>query len=101
MSMIEAVEGTLGANVAFHYDIFADVLYLRRLDELDTLEVGQDDAEGLVILHAQDDLRVIGVTVISFWKRFGHGEPSERRVAELAVLIEAQSSPWQARLLAA
>ena len=101
MATVDTIEGVIGDGLSFHYDVFADVLYLRRLDELATPEVGEEDEQGLITLYAQDDLRPIGLTIVSFWKRFGEGEPADSNFTALADVIDHSTSRFQSRILAA
>ena len=53
------IEGGLGG------DVFADVLYLRRLTEMQAAAIGEVAEDGDIALVAEDDGRRIGLTIIS------------------------------------
>lgn len=74
MVTIETVEGLINAVVSYHYDVFADVLYLRLRTEMQTPALGDENDDGDIELRAEADNRLIGITIVSWWKRFGHGE---------------------------
>jgi uncharacterized protein YuzE len=73
MAVIETIEGTLGA-VRFHYDASADVLYLRAASYADANALGEETDDGLIVLRDEASDRVVGVTIVSWWKRFGAGD---------------------------
>ena len=96
MVTIDTVEGTVDGRVSYHYDFFADVLYLRLLAEEQTESFGDMDNDGDILLRAQDDDRPVGLTVISWWKRCGDGSPPDS-LRELSSRIE----PWAEKVAAA
>lgn len=95
MATAEAIEGIAG-KVWFHYDLTGDVLYLRLLSERETPACGEEDESGLVVLRAQDSDRVVGMTIVNWWKRFGPGALPDS-VSEIA----AQIDPWAKKTQAA
>lgn len=90
MVTIETVEGLINGTVSYHYDVFADVLYLRLRTEMQTPAIGDETDDGDIELHAEADDRLIGITIISWWKRFGHGELPDS-ISEIQRLIEPQA----------
>ncbi len=94
MVKTDAIEGIVNDSFRFHYDIFADVLYLRLLTAEKTPTLGELTDEGDILLRDEKTDQPVGLTVISWWKRFGQGalpdsiteiqkqiEPLARRVA--------------------
>lgn len=95
MTTTDTVEGTINGTVSFHYDVFADVLYLRLADEIKTPALGDENDTGDVELRDEATGRQIGLTIISWWKRFGQGSVPDS-LRELAARIE----PWAGKLAA-
>jgi uncharacterized protein YuzE len=73
MVIIDAIEGMVGDKFRFHYDIGNDVLYIRLLDSEKIFSIGDLTDDGDILLREETTDRVIGITVISWWKRYGHG----------------------------
>ena len=67
------LQGVPDDGVSFHCDMTADVLYLRLADRLDSPAIGEDTADDLVLFRDEGTDEVIGLDVISWWKRFGDG----------------------------
>jgi uncharacterized protein YuzE len=87
MVTTDTVEGQINGTVSYHYDVFADVLYLRLVSDMQTPSIGEETDGGDIELHEETTGRLIGITVISWWKRFGQGSlPDSLR--ELAARIE-------------
>lgn len=98
MVSTDAIEGTIGAGDSalwFHYDISADVLYLRLASERATQTVAEESPEGFLLLRRQSDDTPVGLTVLNWWSRFGAGE----RLDSLRQLEQA-IEPWASRLAA-
>ncbi len=83
----ETIEGIINQTLRFHYDVDGDVLYLRLASERDVPALGEETAEGLVVLRREDDDRPVGLTIVNWWKRFGKG-PLPDSLEELGRLIE-------------
>jgi hypothetical protein len=94
MVKTDAIEGIVDEKLRFHYDIFADVLYIRLLSAEETPTIGDLTDEGDILLRDEKTDQPVGLTVVSWWKRFGGGmlpdsiseiqqriEPHARRVA--------------------
>jgi hypothetical protein len=73
MVKLDTLEGFVNDIVHFHYDVFTDVLYLRLTAELRTKTYGDVTDVGDVLLRDERDDRPVGLTIISWWKRFGQG----------------------------
>ena len=71
-----------------------DVLYLRLLSARNTPTVAEETDDGL-LLRCESDDRIVGLTVVNWWKRFGDG----RRTDSIRAL-ERSIEPWAARFAA-
>lgn len=74
MVKTDTIEGIVNEAIRFHYDLFTDTLYLRLLDAHETPTVGDLTDDGDIVLRDEATQRPVGLTVISWWKRFGHGD---------------------------
>ncbi|MEX2387920.1 MAG: DUF2283 domain-containing protein [Phycisphaeraceae bacterium] len=91
----DALEGVVDDRVWFHYDLTADVLYLRLASERDTPALGEETEEGFILLRAESDERIVGMTVVNWWSRFGTGDrPDSLRQ------LESTLAPWTHRMAA-
>jgi len=76
MVVTDTLEGCVDQNIWFHYDLLDDVLYLRFVDHLDSPALGDETSDGLTLLRDEGTGRIVGLTVVSWWKRFGdNGTP--------------------------
>jgi hypothetical protein len=91
----ETLEGNIDQTIWYHYDVANDVLYLRLLSARDPPTVAEETDDGLLLLRRESDERIVGLTVVSWWKRFGDGRRADS-IRELERSIE----PWAARLAA-
>ncbi|MHC5008996.1 MAG: DUF2283 domain-containing protein [Planctomycetota bacterium] len=91
----ETLEGSIDRTIWYHYDVANDVLYLRLLSARDTPTVAEETDDGLLLLRCESDDRIVGLTVVNWWKRFGNGRRTDS-IRELERSIE----PWAARLAA-
>ena len=73
MVTTDTIEGIIDGVISYHYDVFADVLYLRFLSDMQTSAVGDENDDGDIELHDEKTGRLIGLTIVSWWKRFGEG----------------------------
>jgi len=95
MVKTDAIEGIVDDALRFHYDIFADVLYLRLLSEEGRASYGDLTDDGDILLRDEKNDKPIGLTVINWWKRFGQGDlpdsisEIQRRIEPLATKIAA------------
>ena len=96
MVKTETLEGVIDGAVTYHLDVVSDVLYLCRVGELETPKIGDELDDGMLELRSEADDELLGVTVISWWKRFGTG-PLPDSIAE----IEARIAPLAERVMAA
>jgi uncharacterized protein YuzE len=95
MVTTDTVEGMINGTISYHYDVFADVLYLRLTDDMETPSLAEQTDDGLLELHEETTGRLIGITIVSWWKRFGTGSlPDSLR--DLQTRIE----PWSRRVAA-
>jgi len=89
----ETVEGTIHSTVSYHYDIAKDVLYVRLVSDRLTPALGEENENGLLEFRAEGSGRLIGITVVSWWKRFGDGS-----LPDSINEIEDRIGPWADRL---
>lgn len=73
MVKTDAIAGIVNDQFRFHYDIFADVLYIRLLSAEHTATYGDVTDEGDILLRDEQTDRAVGLTVVSWWKRYGAG----------------------------
>ncbi len=95
MVTTDTIEGTINDLLWFHYDMVADVLYIRLASERNTPTEGEQTDDGIILLYPIDGDKVIGMTVVGWWKRFGDGALPDS-IRALEQLIE----PWSERLAA-
>lgn len=87
MVTVETVEGIINGTISYHYDVSGDVLYLRLLSDMQTPSLGEETDDGFIELREEATGRLVGVTVVSWWKRFGHG-PLPDSIAQIQQQIE-------------
>ena len=73
MVKTDTIEGIVDDALRFHYDISSDVLYLRLVADEKHTSYGDLTDEGDILLRDEKTDKPIGLTVVSWWKRFGHG----------------------------
>lgn len=74
MASFETLEGTLDGGLWFHYDAAGDVLYLRLQSKLDSPALGEETDDGFVLLRDESTDQPVGLTIVNWWSRFGHGD---------------------------
>jgi hypothetical protein len=95
MVKTDAIEGVVDDRYRFHYDLFGDVLYIRLLADEGATTVGEVTDEGDILLLEEQTNKPVGLTIISWWKRFGHGSLPDsisdisRRIEPLAKRLAA------------
>jgi hypothetical protein len=95
MVKADAIEGTISEFYRFHYDLLADVLYIRLLADGSLATLGELTDNGDILLREESTNRAVGLTVVSWWKRFGHGSlPDSLR--EIARQIEPMAKQFTA-----
>jgi len=73
MVATDTIEGTIDNTLWFHYDLTADILYLRRTDSRDAATYADEQPDGTLLLKRQDNDAIAGLTVIDWWKTYGSG----------------------------
>ncbi len=91
----DTIEGVINDRVWFHYDLNADVLYLRQADARLDNAIGEETPDGLLLLRRESDDRPIGLTIINWWERFGSGE-----LPDSLHQIEVHMQPFAGRFAA-
>ena len=92
MVTLDTIEGTVNGLVSWHYDVGADVLYLRRVGTFDAPALGEESDDGLIELRDERTGALVGLTVVNWWKRYGQGSfPDSLREVERYV------EPWAQR----
>lgn len=95
MVKVDTIEGTVDGVLWCHYDLASDVLYLRLVAERNTPVLAEETTDGLLLERREDTDKVVGITVVSWWKRFGNGKlPDSIHALERAI------EPWAKRLAA-
>jgi len=87
MVKTDALEGIVDNLFRFHYDIFADVLYIRLLSAEGVATYAELTDGGDMLLRDEKTNKPVGLTVISWWKRYGQGTLPDS-IAEIQRLIE-------------
>ena len=95
MVAIDTLEGVIDQTLWYHYDVGSDVLYLRLLSARNTPTVGEETDEGFVLLRDERTDRAVGLTIVSWWKRFGQGE-----LPDSITQIQNRIEPWAHKLAA-
>jgi len=87
MVTTDTIEGIIDGVISYHYDVFADVLYLRFLADMDTPAIGEENDNGDIELRDEKTGRLIGVTIVSWWKRSDRGTLPDS-IREIQKIIE-------------
>ena len=95
MVVLETLEGVINGVRWYHYDVGSDVLYLRLLTDRDTATVGEESDDGFIVLLDEATDKPVGLTVVSWWKRFGQGKLPDS-ISQIQDVIE----PWANKLAA-
>ncbi len=95
MVAIDTLEGMINGGLWYHYDVGSDVLYLRLASERDTAAVGEETDDGFILLRSEATARPIGLTIVSWWKRFGQGQ-----LPDSISQIQSRIEPWARKLAA-
>lgn len=89
--VVETIEEVI-EDVWYRYDIPGDVLCLRHASERDTASLAEETPDGFLLLRAERDERVIGLTIPNWWNRFGASElPGSMQK------IQRRIEPWARR----
>jgi hypothetical protein len=83
-----SVEGVWENALHYHLNLDNDVLCVRLLSNMDTEAYDEDTPEGLTLLRALDDDAVVGMVIISYWKRFGEGDVAGTTLRALEKKVE-------------
>ena len=95
MVVTDTLEGVVDDAYWYHYDVRDDVLYLRLSTDRDTPTLGEEDEDGVIVLRDEATRRVVGLTVVNWWSRFGQGQlPDSIRE------IQRHIQPWAGKVAA-
>ena len=92
---IDTLEGIINDTLSYHYDVGNDVLYLRLIADMETPTLGEENDEGFIELREETTSRLVGITVVNWWKRFGGGDlpdsirEIQKRIEPLATKLAA------------
>ena len=93
--MADAIEGTVNDTLWYHFDVSNDVLYLQLLSKREQELFGEETPDGFILFRTEDDA-LAGMTILSWWKRFGKGKIEkvtlsglQTQVAEMAQKLAA------------
>jgi hypothetical protein len=97
---IDTIEGVWQDSLSYHYDRFADVLYVERVDAADEEAYGQEEEPGCHMMRSLADDRLVGLTVVGYWRRYGGVSLTDLRAADLERKLEAYVGELAPRLAA-
>jgi hypothetical protein len=92
---IDLIEGAVNDVLWCHYDLAGDVLYLRLASERQTSAYAEETDDGFLLLRREDNDRVVGLTIVNWWRRFETGALPDS-ISELERKIE----PWATKFAA-
>lgn len=95
MVALQSIEGTINGACWYHYDIPDDVLYVRLSSKMNVETYAEETEDGFLLVRDQRSNRTVGVTVVSWWKRFGKGAIPDS-LKKLQRMIE----PWAKKVAA-
>ncbi|MBU0607426.1 MAG: hypothetical protein KKI08_06040 [Armatimonadetes bacterium] len=102
VSAVDTVEGLINSILHFHYDIAGDVLYLRLASAMGKDSYSEETADGLILVRDMATDQPVGMTVISYWKRFGDRRPlGDVSLSELDASVAASAEKIAKSLLTA
>lgn len=87
----EIVKGTVAGDLAFHFDIANDVLYLRLVSTQEQEVFGEETPDGFLLFRTDED-KIAGMTIIDYWKRFGAGRLDDMTLRGLQTSIETRAA---------
>lgn len=95
MVKVDTIEAVLDDVLWCHYDITNDVLYLQLVKHREAPSYSEETPDGFLLMRRQDTDELAGMTLVSWWKRFGRGKLPDS-IHELEEAIE----PWARKLAA-
>jgi hypothetical protein len=97
---IETIAGSIDDGLLFHYDVFADVLYLTVADAAGEESYGEKDERGTHVMCSLRDDRIVGLTLLSFWRLHGQGERASLTEVQFERIVRGAIREYQELLLA-
>lgn len=80
---IDRLDGFVGEGIRYHFDVRSDVMYLRFADSMASESYGEETPDGFIVLRTLAGDDIVGVTVVGYWERFGHGRVEDTPVSEV------------------
>jgi len=80
---VNRLDGFIGKGIRYHYDIPADVMYARLAAKMGAESYGEETDEGFILLRSLDEDSLVGVTIVGYWERFGHGRLEDAPVSDV------------------
>jgi hypothetical protein len=93
---LDTIEGVLDDFLHFHYDVSRDVLYLRLANAIGRDSYSEETDEGLTLVRDMETDKPIGMTIISYWKRYGHKALPEVSLKELQTGLQQAAALFPA-----
>jgi hypothetical protein len=90
VAIIETIKGIVDGNIDYHYDVASDVLYLCLVEALGRESYSEDLPDVTLVRDMETD-EVVGLTIISFWKRFGHGDIGAASLEDIQEAVRAKA----------
>lgn len=84
---LETMEGATADGIHYHLDVESDVLYLRLADRRWDETYSDEDEAGYFIVRDMESNAIIGLTILSYWKRFGGRLLSDLRFEEFQAVV--------------
>ncbi len=88
----DTIEGYINDTYSYHYDVFADVLYIRSVASRGKMVIGEETDEGFTVFRDEED-NFAGITFVCWWEHYGSGKVDYLTLSSIAECIEKQAVP--------
>ena len=88
----DTIAGVIDNTYSYHYDVFADVLYIRSVASRGKMVYGEETDEGFTIFRDEED-NFVGITFLSWWEQHGSGKVDYLTLSSITECIEKQAVP--------
>ena len=89
MVTTDTLEGIINGTISYHYDVTSDVLYLRLLTDMTTPSLGEKKTtRGSLSFARNKPIELIGLTIVSWWKRISAKCTLPDSISQIQRLIE-------------